>query len=171
MHLQRLSGSQMTMKRTPRLSFKADPAIAAGSRVEELLRGLHARGSPRRRAVTERPGRAPARHADERHRPGGRRQGGGLDLARRRGTLPPHLRAAPGRPRGHARPRRHGRPAGRLGPGHPSHALPHRAAQDLHDRHRARHAPPRRSTPPARSSPPTTCRTSRRRRWRRPRRR
>ncbi len=40
-HLQRIVGSQMTMKRTPRLTFRADPAIAAGSRVEELLRGLH----------------------------------------------------------------------------------------------------------------------------------
>jgi ribosome-binding factor A len=40
-HLQRLIGTQMTMKRTPRLSFRADPAIEAGSRVEELLRGLH----------------------------------------------------------------------------------------------------------------------------------
>ena len=40
-HLQRLIGRQMTMKRTPRLRFQADPAIAAGSRVEELLRGLH----------------------------------------------------------------------------------------------------------------------------------
>jgi ribosome-binding factor A len=39
-HLQRHIGSQMTMKRTPRLAFKPDPAIAAGSRVEELLRGL-----------------------------------------------------------------------------------------------------------------------------------
>ncbi len=39
-HLQRLIGSQTTMKRTPRLTFRADPAIAAGSRVEELLRGL-----------------------------------------------------------------------------------------------------------------------------------
>jgi ribosome-binding factor A len=39
-HLQRLIGSQVTMKRTPRLTFKADPAIVAGSRVEELLRGL-----------------------------------------------------------------------------------------------------------------------------------
>ena len=41
----------MTMKRTPRLTFKADPAIAAGSRVEELLRGLEAEGggpAPRR---------------------------------------------------------------------------------------------------------------------------
>ncbi len=39
-HLQRKVGSQMTLKRTPRLSFRADPAVAAGSRVEELLRGL-----------------------------------------------------------------------------------------------------------------------------------
>ena len=42
-HLQHVVGTQMTMKRTPRLSFRADPAIAAGSRVEELLRGLHQR--------------------------------------------------------------------------------------------------------------------------------
>ena len=39
-HLQRHIGVQVTMKRTPRLAFRADPAIAAGSRVEELLRGL-----------------------------------------------------------------------------------------------------------------------------------
>jgi ribosome-binding factor A len=44
--LQRVVGSQMTMKRTPRLRFQADPAIAAGTRVEELLRGLHASGRP-----------------------------------------------------------------------------------------------------------------------------
>ena len=42
-HLQHLIGSQMTMKRTPRLSFQADPAIATGSRVEELLRRLRRR--------------------------------------------------------------------------------------------------------------------------------
>jgi ribosome-binding factor A len=41
-HLQKLIGLQMTMKRTPRLTFRADPAIATGTRVEELLRGLHA---------------------------------------------------------------------------------------------------------------------------------
>ena len=41
-HLQKLIGLQMTIKRTPRLTFRADPAIAAGTRVEELLRGLHA---------------------------------------------------------------------------------------------------------------------------------
>jgi ribosome-binding factor A len=39
-YLQRFIGAQVTMKRTPRLAFKADPAIAAGSRVEELLRHL-----------------------------------------------------------------------------------------------------------------------------------
>jgi ribosome-binding factor A len=39
-HLQRLIGSQVSMKRTPRLTFKADPAIAAGARVEEVLRHL-----------------------------------------------------------------------------------------------------------------------------------
>lgn len=40
-HLQKLIGAQMTIKRTPRLRFEADPAISAGSRVEELLRRLH----------------------------------------------------------------------------------------------------------------------------------
>jgi ribosome-binding factor A len=40
-HLQKLIGLQMTIKRTPRLTFRADPAIATGTRVEELLRGLH----------------------------------------------------------------------------------------------------------------------------------
>jgi ribosome-binding factor A len=44
--LQRLIGAQMTMKRTPRLRFQADPAIETGSRVEELLRGLHERDEP-----------------------------------------------------------------------------------------------------------------------------
>jgi ribosome-binding factor A len=39
-HLQRSISSQVSMKRTPRLAFKADPAIVAGNRVEELLRGL-----------------------------------------------------------------------------------------------------------------------------------
>jgi ribosome-binding factor A len=45
-HLQRLIGSQVTMKRTPRLTFKTDPAIVAGSRVEELLRGLDREHEP-----------------------------------------------------------------------------------------------------------------------------
>ncbi len=77
--------------------------------------------------------------AGERHRPGRRRQGGRLDVARRRGPLPPHLRAAPGRARRDPRPRRHRRAAGRAGPGHPAPALPDRTAEDLHGGHRARH--------------------------------
>jgi ribosome-binding factor A len=45
-HLQRVVGTQMTLKRTPRLSFRADPAVATGSRVEELLRGLERTDDP-----------------------------------------------------------------------------------------------------------------------------
>jgi ribosome-binding factor A len=40
--LQRAVGRQVRMKRTPRLSFAADPAVEAGNRVEEVLRRLHA---------------------------------------------------------------------------------------------------------------------------------
>ncbi len=50
-HLQRIVGAQMTMKRTPRLSFRADPAIAAGSRVEELLPRAARGGVSGRRAM------------------------------------------------------------------------------------------------------------------------
>jgi ribosome-binding factor A len=39
--LQRRIGSQVTMKRTPRLRFAADPAVATGARVEEVLRRLN----------------------------------------------------------------------------------------------------------------------------------
>ncbi len=39
-HLQHLVGSQVRMKRTPRLAFSADPAVSAGERVEEVLRRL-----------------------------------------------------------------------------------------------------------------------------------
>lgn len=38
--LQRHVGRQVRMKRTPVLQFAADPAIAAGARVEEVLRRL-----------------------------------------------------------------------------------------------------------------------------------
>jgi ribosome-binding factor A len=40
----RLQGAvahQVKLKRTPQLSFEADPAVAQGERVEEILRGLH----------------------------------------------------------------------------------------------------------------------------------
>jgi ribosome-binding factor A len=36
-------GSQLRLRGTPLLSFSPDPAIALGSRVEELLRDLHHR--------------------------------------------------------------------------------------------------------------------------------
>ncbi len=41
-HLQHLVGSQVRMKRTPRLVFAADPAVSAGERVEAVLRRLAA---------------------------------------------------------------------------------------------------------------------------------
>lgn len=42
--LQRSISTQVRLKRTPQLSFAADPAVAAGRRVEEVLRSLE-RGS------------------------------------------------------------------------------------------------------------------------------
>ncbi len=39
--LQRTMGRQIRMKRTPLLEFAVDPAVVAGSRVEELLRQIH----------------------------------------------------------------------------------------------------------------------------------
>jgi ribosome-binding factor A len=39
--LQAAVGRQMRLKRTPELVFSPDPAIAVGTRVEEILRGLH----------------------------------------------------------------------------------------------------------------------------------
>jgi ribosome-binding factor A len=38
--LQAAIGRQASFKRTPQLTFKPDPAIASGSRVEEILRGI-----------------------------------------------------------------------------------------------------------------------------------
>ena len=42
-HLQAAIARQVRLKRTPRLSFEADPAVASGERVESVLRGLHHR--------------------------------------------------------------------------------------------------------------------------------
>ncbi len=53
-HLQRSVGAQMTLKRTPRLRFEADPAVASGSRIEELLRTLHEGGTQAGDAVRAR---------------------------------------------------------------------------------------------------------------------
>jgi len=39
--LQRAIGTQVRMKRTPHLEFAADPAVAHGMRVEEILRRVH----------------------------------------------------------------------------------------------------------------------------------
>ena len=39
--LQAAIGRQLRLKRTPELAFTPDPAIALGTRVEELLRGWH----------------------------------------------------------------------------------------------------------------------------------
>lgn len=38
--LQRTLGRQVRMKRTPQLTFTVDPAVVAGSRVEEVLRRI-----------------------------------------------------------------------------------------------------------------------------------
>ena len=41
--LQAAVGRQLRLKRTPELTFRVDPAIAVGSRVEDILRGLQDR--------------------------------------------------------------------------------------------------------------------------------
>ncbi len=41
--LQAAVGRQVRLKRTPRLRFAADPAVASGERVEEILREIHRR--------------------------------------------------------------------------------------------------------------------------------
>ena len=147
-HLQRLIGSQTTMKRTPRLTFQADPAIAAGSRVEELLRGLQTRSGPagrRREARGASPGRAVTVN--------------GLAVVDKEAGWTSHDVVA--RCRRIFGQRRVGH-AGTLdpdatgillvgpGPRHAAPALPDRAPQDLRDRHRARARPRPPSTPRAR---------------------
>ena len=44
--LQAAIGRQLRLKRTPELAFRADPGIAVGTRVEEILRGLQGEGDP-----------------------------------------------------------------------------------------------------------------------------
>jgi ribosome-binding factor A len=44
--LQRAIGRQLRMKRTPRLGFAPDPAVAAGEAVEAVLRRLKGRSEP-----------------------------------------------------------------------------------------------------------------------------
>jgi ribosome-binding factor A len=44
--LQAAIGRQVRLKHTPQLTFKADPAVASGQRIEEILRGLERPGVP-----------------------------------------------------------------------------------------------------------------------------
>jgi ribosome-binding factor A len=44
--LQAAVGRELRLKRTPELTFAPDPAIAVGTRVEEILRQLHERQPP-----------------------------------------------------------------------------------------------------------------------------
>lgn len=46
LQLQRSVGRQMRIKRTPRLSFLADPAVSSGEAVEAVLRRLREQGPP-----------------------------------------------------------------------------------------------------------------------------
>jgi ribosome-binding factor A len=55
--LQRAIGRQVRLKRTPLLHFAADPSVAHGQRVEDILRQLHA----------ERPDDGPDDGPDDRH--------------------------------------------------------------------------------------------------------
>jgi ribosome-binding factor A len=41
-HLRRVIGQQVRWRNTPALTFKVDPSIAAGQRIEEILRDIHA---------------------------------------------------------------------------------------------------------------------------------
>ncbi len=52
--LQRAVGRQLRLKRTPELTFQPDPAIAVGTRVEEVIRSLQ--GPDSAAARTESPG-------------------------------------------------------------------------------------------------------------------
>jgi ribosome-binding factor A len=41
-HLRRVLGKQVRWRNTPALTFKVDPSIAAGQRIEDILRDIHA---------------------------------------------------------------------------------------------------------------------------------
>lgn len=44
--LQAVVSHQLRLKRTPKLSFEADPAVSTGQRVEDILRGLQTTNGP-----------------------------------------------------------------------------------------------------------------------------
>jgi ribosome-binding factor A len=62
-HLRAELGRQVRMKYVPDLTFRADPAIEQGERVEEIIRELHRRDPSRRE---------PSRREPSRREPGGR---------------------------------------------------------------------------------------------------
>jgi ribosome-binding factor A len=65
--LQQAIGREVRMKRTPQLTFAADPGVAAGTKVEEILRHLHEREP----GLTEaRPGAEPETPGAEPETPG-----------------------------------------------------------------------------------------------------
>jgi ribosome-binding factor A len=45
-HLRRALGRQVRWRNTPSLTFKVDPSISAGQRIEELLREIHSHDEP-----------------------------------------------------------------------------------------------------------------------------
>ena len=51
--LQTAVARQLRLKRTPELTFSPDPAIAVGTRVEQILRGLHQNAGEPSRPVEE----------------------------------------------------------------------------------------------------------------------
>ena len=42
-HIRRALGQQVRWRNTPALTFKVDPSVAAGQRIEELIREIHSR--------------------------------------------------------------------------------------------------------------------------------
>ena len=66
--LQAAISSQVRLKRTPQLRFEPDPAIAAGERVEDILRSIGPSHSDEDDRVAEGPDPlpAPGRAPDER---------------------------------------------------------------------------------------------------------
>ena len=54
--LQAAVAHQVRLKRTPLLTFEADPAVAHGERVEEILRAIHAEDKTRAAALEDKGG-------------------------------------------------------------------------------------------------------------------
>jgi len=52
-HLRGVVGRQMRIRQVPKLTFKPDPGIIAGQRIEEILRGIHQDAGPQDEAVAD----------------------------------------------------------------------------------------------------------------------